>query len=124
MTMESTLTEEATPLDLARRIVEVAADRQATDIVLLDLTASATFTDFFVICNGGSERQVKAIVDSIIDSLEAEKFHATHSEGSASSGWVLIDFGSVIVHVFAPAEREYYRLERLWSQATTVLQVQ
>ncbi len=124
MTMESTLTEEATPLDLARRIVEVAADRQATDIVLLDLTASATFTDFFVICNGGSERQLKAIVDSIIDSLEAEKFHATHSEGAPSSGWVLIDFGSVIVHVFAPAEREYYRLERLWSQATTVLQVQ
>lgn len=118
------LSEEATPLDLARRIVDVVADRQADDIVLLDLGPQASFADFFVICHGTSERQIKAIVDAVLDTLEDEGFHAVHSEGAPSSGWVLIDFGSVIVHVFAPAERQYYKLERLWSDATTVVHVQ
>jgi len=116
--------EEATPLEVARRIVEVAADRQAVDIVLLDIGQHSSFADYFVICHGTSERQVKAIVDTVIDELEREGEHALHVEGSPSSGWVLIDYGAVIVHVFAPEERQYYRLERLWQDAPTVLRVQ
>ena len=116
--------EEASPLEVARRIVDVAADRQAVDIVLLDISKHASFADYFIICNGTSERQIKAIVDNVIDELEREGEHALHVEGSPSSGWVLIDFGAVIVHVFAPEERQYYRLERLWQDAPTLLRVQ
>lgn len=118
------LTDEATPLDLARRIADLAADRQAVDVVLLDIRGVAAFADYFVICNGTSERQIKAVVDTVLESLEREGFNAAHVEGAASSGWVLVDFGSVILHVFAPAEREYYRLERLWDRATTVVRLQ
>jgi ribosome-associated protein len=111
------------PLELARRIVEVASDRQAVDVVLLDITATATFTDYFVICNGTSERQIKAIVDTVLLTLEEEGYGAQHTEGSPTSGWVLIDYGSVIVHVFAPAERGFYKLERLWADAPTLVRV-
>ncbi|HEY3110037.1 MAG TPA: ribosome silencing factor [Chloroflexota bacterium] len=116
--------EEPTPLAVARRIVDVAADRQAADIVLLDISRHASFADYFIICHGTSERQIKAIVDNVIEELEREGEHALHVEGSPSSGWVLIDFGAVIVHVFAPEERQYYRLERLWQDAPTILRVQ
>ena len=116
--------EEATPLEVARRIVDVAADRQAVDIVLLDIGQHASFADYFVICNGTSERQIKAIVDTVIEELEREGEHALHVEGSPTSGWVLIDFGAVIVHVFAPEERQFYRLERLWQDSPTILRVQ
>ncbi|HEY3080021.1 MAG TPA: ribosome silencing factor [Chloroflexota bacterium] len=116
--------DEPTPLDLAQRIVDVASDRQAQDIVLLDISQIASFADYFVICSGTSERQLKAIVDNVVDTLEREGFHAVHTEGAPSSGWVLIDYGSVIVHVFAPEERDYYRLERLWGEAPTIVRVQ
>lgn len=116
--------DEPTALDLAQRIVEVASDRQAQDVVLLDISQIASFADYFVICSGTSERQLKAIVDNVIETLEREGFHAVHTEGAPSSGWVLIDYGSVIVHVFAPEERDYYRLERLWGEAPTIVRVQ
>jgi ribosome-associated protein len=117
------LTEEATPLDLARRIVDIAADRQAVDVILLDIRQVAAFADYFVICSGTSDRHIKAIVDNVIETLEHDGFNPTHVEGTSSSGWVLADYGSVILHVFAPAEREYYRLERLWAEGTIVVRM-
>jgi ribosome-associated protein len=116
--------DEPTPLELAQRIVEIASDRQAQDVILLDISQIASFADYFVICSGTSERQLKAIVDNVTETLEREGFHAVHTEGAPSSGWVLIDYGSVIVHVFAPEERDYYRLERLWGEAPTIVRVQ
>jgi ribosome-associated protein len=118
------LSEEATPLDLAHRIVDIAGDRQAVDVVLLDIREVAAFADYFVVCSGTSERQIKAVVDTVLETLEHEGFNAAHVEGTPGSGWVLADFGSVLLHVFAPAEREYYRLERLWDKATTVVRLQ
>jgi ribosome-associated protein len=112
------------PLDLARRIVELAEDKKAADIVLLDLDELTTVADAFVICSGGSERQLAAIADGIVEGLRAEGVRPYGREGTPESHWVLIDFGSVIVHVFTPPERDYYQLERHWSGARIVLRVQ
>jgi ribosome-associated protein len=112
------------PLDLARRIVELAEDKKAADIVLLDLADLTTLADAFVICSGGSERQIAAIADGIAEALRDEGVKPIGREGTAESHWVLLDYGSVIVHVFTPPERDYYQLERHWSAARTVLQVQ
>ena len=112
------------PLDLARRIVELAEDKKAADIVLLDLGELTTLADAFVICSGGTERQIAAIADGIVGGLRDEGIRAIGREGAAESHWVLLDFGSVIVHVFTPPERDYYQLERHWSGARIVLRVQ
>jgi ribosome-associated protein len=115
---------EVPALDLARRIVELAEDKKAADIVLLDLTGLTTVADYFVIASGGSERQLDAIADGIVSGMRDEKVHVYGREGTAASHWVLVDFGSVIVHVFTPPERDFYQLERHWSEARTILRVQ
>lgn len=112
------------PLELARRVVALAEDKKAADIVLLDLGELTTLADYFVICSGGSERQIDAIADAVADGLRAEGERPIGREGAAASHWVLLDYGSVIVHVFTPPEREYYQLERHWAAAKTVLRVQ
>jgi ribosome-associated protein len=111
-------------LDLARRIVELVEDKKAADIVLLDLSGLTTMADYFVIASGGSERQLDAIADGVISGMRDEKIHAFGREGTAASHWVLVDFGSVVVHVFTPPERDYYQLEKAWSGAKTILSLQ
>ena len=115
---------ERAALDLARRVVELAEDKKAADIVLLELTPLTTLADYFVICSGGSERQLDAIAEGIVSSLRDEKVKPIGREGTAASHWVLLDFGSVIVHIFTPPERDYYGLEKHWSEAKTILRVQ
>jgi len=112
------------PLDLARLAVEAAEDKKSADIVLLDVTALTTLADYFVICSGGSERQLAAIADSIVDAAREAGVRPFAREGAAISHWLLVDFGSVVVHVFAPPERDFYQLERLWAEARTVVRVQ
>ncbi len=111
-------------LDLARRIVELAEDKKAADIVLLDLGGLTTVADAFVICSGGSERQIDAIADGVLAGLRDEGVKPIGREGNPASHWVLLDYGAVVVHVFTPPERDYYQLERHWSAARTVLRVQ
>ena len=110
-------------LDVARKIVEAAEDKKAADIVLLDVELTS-FTDYFVICSGGSERQLGAIGDGIVQALRDEGVRPIGREGGSNSHWTLLDFGFVIVHIFAPPERDYYQLERHWIKAKTVLRVQ
>lgn len=117
-------TDDRAPMDLARRIVELAEDKKAADIVLLDLGELTTIADAFVICSGGSERQISAIADGIVGGLRDEGTKPIGREGTPESHWVLLDFGSVIVHVFTPPERDYYGLEQHWSGARTVVRVQ
>jgi ribosome-associated protein len=112
------------PLDLARRIVELAEDKKAADIVLLEIAPLTTVADYLVLCSGGSERQLDAIADGITEGLKAGGTRILSREGEAVSHWVLLDAGAVVVHVFAPPEREFYALERLWAEAKTVLRVQ
>ena len=109
--------------ELAHRIVEIASDKKGNDIVMLRTAELTTMADFFVIASGRSDRQVQALAGAIVDELREVGIRPLGTEGRASSRWVLLDFGSVIVHVFAPEEREYYGLERLWSQATAVVRV-
>ena len=111
-------------IDLARRIVELVEDKKAADIVLLDLSGLTTMADYFVIASGGSERQLDAIADGVISGMRDEKIHAFGREGTAASHWVLVDFGSVVLHVFTPPERDYYQLEKAWSGAKTILSLQ
>jgi len=91
---------------------------------LLDLRSISLLTDYFVICSGESERQIKAIVDEVTEKTKEEGVRPLHIEGDSSSGWVLADYGGVIVHVFAPAVRNYYQLEELWSDALVVVRMQ
>ncbi|MEO5985785.1 MAG: ribosome silencing factor [Candidatus Limnocylindria bacterium] len=108
---------------LAHRIVEIASDKKGNDIVMLRTAELTTMADFFVICSGRSDRQVAALSGAIVDELRDEGIRPRGTEGRQSSRWVLLDFGTVIVHVFAPEEREFYGLERLWSQATQVVRI-
>jgi ribosome-associated protein len=109
---------------MARRIVEVAEDKKAADIVLLDLAGLTTVADYFVICSGGSERQLGAIADGILEALRDMGVRPIGREGEPASHWVLVDFGAVVVHVFTPLERDFYQLEKHWSEAKTILRVQ
>jgi ribosome-associated protein len=111
-------------LEIARKIVDAAEDKKAADIVLLDVSELTSMADYFVICSGGSERQLGAIGDGIAEKLRDEGVRPIGREGGSNSHWTLLDFGAVIVHVFAPPERDYYQLERHWSKARTVLRVQ
>ena len=111
------------PGELAHRIVNVASDKKASDIVLLRTAEVTTMADYFVIASGRSETQVQALSKAIVDELRDEGIKPLGVEGISSARWVLLDYGSVIVHLFAPEEREYYGLERLWSSATQVVRL-
>ena len=104
--------------------MEAAADKQAIDIVLLDTREVCSFADYFVICSGDSERQLSTIYDEVGHRLKQAGVLPDHREGTIESGWLLLDFGNVIVHIFAPFERDYYQLDELWSQAKPVLRIQ
>ena len=109
--------------ELAHRIVEIASDKKGNDIVMLRTAELTTMADFFVICSGRSDRQVQALADAIIGELRNDGIRPLGTEGLTTSRWVLLDFGSVIVHIFAPEEREFYGLERLWGKAAQVVRV-
>jgi len=114
----------AAALQMARRAVDLAADKKAIDIVLLGIAELTTVADYLVICAGSSERQLGAIADGITEGLAADGINPLGREGAAGAHWVLLDFGAVIVHVFAPPERAFYQLERLWADAPTLLRIQ
>ena len=121
----SVRTEEPDSSELARGIVELITDKKGSDIILLDIRRVSLLADYFIISSGDSERQLRAIVDEILEKVKKEAGIMPLSvEGGPSSGWVLVDFGGVIVHIFAPSLREYYSLEKLWSEATMVVRVQ
>ena len=112
-------------LSLARRIVDLASNKLASDIVLLDIRGVSLIADYFVIATAGSERQASAILKDLSDKL-LEEFgrKPLHTEGKPDSGWVLLDYGDVIVHVFSPTQRNFYNLEQLWSAATPIVRLQ
>ena len=82
------------------------------------------FADYFVVCTGDTQRQIRAIYDEVEHTLKKEGVLPNHHEGTVDSGWLLLDYGDIIVHIFATFEREYYQLDKLWSQAKLVLRIQ
>jgi ribosome-associated protein len=105
------------PERLAEEIAELASDKKAIDIVVLDLRGVVGYADYFVICSGGSERQTKAIHDGIHAGLkERHGLLPRRVEGVGESRWILMDYLDAIVHVFTPETRAYYRLEQLWGE--------
>jgi ribosome-associated protein len=105
------------PERLAGTIAAHAADKKASDIIALDLRGVAGYTDFFVICSGNSDRQTKAIHDAVHQGLK--KHHGMlprRVEGLTEARWILMDYLDVVVHVFTPETRDYYRLEQLWGE--------
>jgi ribosome-associated protein len=112
-------------LSLARLAVAAAADKKAENILLLDLRGLSTMADYFVVCSGASERQLRAIADSIESSVDEHRLRpAHHVEGLSGGGWILVDYGDVVVHIFSPSLRAYYNLEALWSKAPVLLRMQ
>ena len=111
-------------LEVARKAVEAASNKQAADIMLLDTRGVCSFADYFVICSGDSDRQIKTIYDEVGHVLKKEGILMHHREGTVDSGWLLLDFGDVIVHIFTLFEREHYQLDKLWSEAKLVVRIQ
>lgn len=101
--------------------MEAARDKMAHELIVLDLRGVSDVTDFFVICHGTSDRQVKAIVDSIAERLrETCGIKPTHVEGDRTAEWILMDYIDFVVHVFQEDKRRFYRIERLWGDAPQV----
>ena len=105
---------------VALQCARAALDKNAENITVLDLRELSAFTDYFVICSAMSDRQVKAITDSISQFMKAQGEPALSVEGYSEGRWVLMDFGHVIIHIFLDALRDYYSLESLWSNAPRV----
>ena len=103
-----------------RTAISAAQEKQAEDVILLDLAGLSAFTDYFVVCTGFSSPQLEAICDEIEEQLERKGARLLHREGKAGSDWMLLDFGGLIVHVFTERARHFYDLERLWRAARRV----
>jgi ribosome-associated protein len=102
---------------LVKAIAKVALDKKAQELVVLDLRKLTTFTDFFVVCSGTSDRQVQTIASSVEAHLKKKERRPIGVEGYETGHWVLLDYGDVVAHIFYHTERDYYQLEKLWADA-------
>jgi len=109
---------------LARLAIEALADKMGEDILQLDLRPVSILADYFIIASGNGERQITAMVEEVQQRIKEQGILPHHIEGESDSGWVLMDYGSVVIHVFAPALRAYYNLEELWRNAPVVVRLQ
>lgn len=103
-----------------RRAARAALDHKALDLVVLDVQGLSSVTDYFLICSGRSTTHLRSIVDAIREAMKAADVRLLHGEGPAESGWMLLDYSDVLVHVFLEGTRVYYALERLWGDAPSV----
>lgn len=106
-----------TPLQLAKLLRVAAVDKKAWKPVLIDIREKTSIADYFVICEGETDRQVKAIADAMVDAAKARDLKPIAIDGYEDATWILLDFDSVLAHVFLPGERSYYDLESLWAPA-------
>ena len=107
-----------TPLQLARLLRGAAVDKKAWDCMVIDVRGKTSLADYFVICEGETDRQVRAIADAMVETAKAREMRPLGVDGYSDASWILLDFDSVLAHVFLPGERDYYDLEGLWGTAT------
>jgi ribosome-associated protein len=121
---QANLTQDApftlTPEEMVATVADLAADRKALDIVGLDLRGMIGYADYFVICTGRTDRQTRAIHDGIHEGMKSRGILPRRVEGLSEARWILLDYLDVVVHVFTPDTREYYRLEQLWGEAPSL----
>ena len=98
----------------AEAIAKVLSDKKGMDVAIIDISPKASFADFFVLASGGSDRQVAALVESVEDLMEPQGVFPKSVEGRKTSGWILMDYGDVVVNVMTPEMREKYNIERIW----------
>lgn len=97
-----------------------ASQKKAGDIVILDMKSAASWTDYFLICSGETDIQIRAIADAIEQEFKKRKVKVWHVEGYEEAKWVLLDYGDVVIHVFHPDARKFYQLEKLWGDAEII----
>ncbi len=108
----------------AREAVDAASDKQASAVALLDVRGVSAFTDYMVVLTAGSVRQLNALAGDLTQTVEAAGLRVNHREGTAESGWVLLDFGDVVIHLFSEEQRAFYRLEQVWREGKELVRIQ
>ncbi len=108
-------------MELANTVVDILEEKKAENILLLDIQEVASFADYFIICSGTSERMLDGLSDAVLKQVKQEYSFSGKLEGGTGEGWLLIDLGDVVVHLFSAEQRKYYRLEELWNQGKVVL---
>lgn len=111
-------------MEIAKGLVEALEDKKAEKLVLLDIQQISSFTDYFVICNGTSDRMLQALADAVLVYAKSKLGTTPAVEGNARDGWLVVDIGDIVVHLFSPDQRNYYKLEQLWERGTRLLMVQ
>ncbi len=105
-------------------MVETLEEKKGENILLMDLVHLATFTDYFVICNGTSDRMLDGLADAVMETAKKKFGIISSSEGTPIDGWLVVDLGDVVVHLFSPEQRDYYSLEKLWDRGKVLVRVQ
>jgi len=108
----------------AHEIADIISDKKGADITVLDIRPVSPIADYFVIATADNDRQTRAIVEEIEKRMKAHQRRPLSVDGEPGSGWVLMDYGDVLVHIFDPGTRDYYQLEELWSNAPTIVRIQ
>ncbi len=111
-------------VQIAHQAVQLASESQAMDVVLLDIRGLKSFADFFILMTAETRRHVEALGEELDQGLAQQGVRLHHREGSAESGWVLLDFGDLVIHIFGPEERAFYNLEGLWARALPLVRIQ
>lgn len=109
---------------MAKELVEALEDKKAEKLVLLDIHEISSFTDYFIICSGSSDRMLQALADAVLEFAKSKQGSTPNVEGGARNGWLVVDVGDIVVHLFSPEQRNYYKLEQLWERGTRLLTVQ
>jgi ribosome-associated protein len=105
-------------------VVDALEEKKGEDILLLDIQEQTTFTDYFVICNGTSDRMLDSLANAAIERVKEKFDFKGRVEGQPRDGWVVVDFGSVVLHLYSPDMRDYYQLEELWSDGKVIVRLQ
>ena len=109
---------------IARKTIELASDKQAQNIVLLDVSDISSFTDYMILLNGSSRRQVQSLANDITEDVKLNGLKLHHHEGTSESGWILLDFGDIIVNIFSEEQRDFYHLEAIWKSGRELIRIQ